>query len=341
MKAFTLEKYGAPLRETVLSDPSPQPQEVVVRMIAAGVNHADERTRTGEFKAIFSLDLPTILGGELCGEIIAVGSQVRDLRVGELVHGYLGVLPTGAFAEVVAVDAASLAPVPSSLTPVEAAALPVAGLSAWQALVGIADLQPGQTVLIHGGAGGVGAASIQLAHHLGATVATTVSGSSAEQVRGLGADIVIDYRTEDFVQRLAGTPVHAVLDTQGGEVLARSLEVLSPGGTVVGITGPPDPAFAVQAGVNPVVRQVLRLISARTRSRARKLGVTYRFLFIEPDGAQLRRIDELVDRGLMRPVIDRVLPFEQTPEALAQVIRGGTRGKVVVTTDPGAVTQAS
>lgn len=316
-----------------MPEPVAAPHEVLVRMVASGVNHADERTRAGEFRAVFRLDLPKVMGGELAGEVIAVGDDVTGLAVGDLVYGYTGVVGMGTWAEVVAVDATSLSPAPASLSPVEAAALPVVALTAWQALVTIGGLQPGQTVLVHGGAGGVGSVAIQLAKHLGAIVATTASGDSADVVRDFGADIVIDYRTEDFVERLADTPVDIVIDTQGGAITSRSLQVTRRGGTVVGIAGTPDPALADQAGAGLVVKLVLTAHSHRLRRRARSLAVTYRFLFIEPDGDALQTITGLVDDGVLRPVIDRVLPFDQTLTALEQLLAGGTRGKVLVTTD--------
>lgn len=240
----------------------------------------------------------------------------------------------GTWAEVVAVDAAALAPAPTAVSLVEAAALPVVALTAWQALVAIGHVERGQTVLVHGGAGGVGSLTIQLAKHLGATVATTCSADTAAVVRELGADIVIDYRSEDFVERLAGVPVDVVIDTQGGDITTRSLQVLRHGGTVIGIAGTPDPALADQAGAGPIVKLALGALSFTLRRRAHRLGVRYRFLFIQSDGRALRQITGLVDDGVLRPVIDRVLPFGDTPAALNQLLAGGTRGKVLVSTDP-------
>lgn len=334
MKAFVLEKYGAPMREVSMPVPAPGPRQAMVRMVASGVNHADERTRAGEFKAVFRLALPQVMGGELSGEVVAVGEQVTEVTVGDEVYAYTGVIAMGTFAEVVAVDVDALAPKPASTDLVEAASLPVVALTAWQALVEIGHLQPGQRVLVHGGSGGVGSVAIQLAKHLGATVITTASAGNAEFVRELGADEVIDYRTEDFVARLADNPVDLVLDTQGGDTTTKSLQVLRPGGTVIGIAGTPDPHLADQAGAGKLVKLALAALSLPLRRRAKKLGVSYRFLFIHPDGRALRTIAALVDQGALRPVLDRVLPFEETPEALKQVLAGGTRGKVVVTTQP-------
>lgn len=272
MKAFVLKKYGHPLSAVDMPVPEPGPHEVLVRMVASGVNHADERTRTGEFKAVFRLDLPKVMGGELSGEVVAVGSQVAGLAVGDQVYGYTGVVAMGTWAEFVVIDADALAPAPRSISLAQAASLPVVALTAWQSLVTIGRLQPGQTVLVHGGAGGVGSAVIQLAKHLGATVATTASASSAETVRQLGADIIIDYRSEDFVQRLAETPVDIVVDTQGGEITSRSFQVLRPGGIVVGIAGTPDPSLADQAGAEPLVKVALSALSLKVRRQAASLA---------------------------------------------------------------------
>ena len=219
-----------------------------------------------------------------------------------------------------------------------AAGLPEVACTVFSNVFMVAGLKPDETFLVHGGAGGVGSAVIQLAKHLGATVATTASASSAETVRQLGADIVIDYRSEDFVQRLAETPVDIVVDTQGGEITSRSFQVLRPGGIVVGIAGTPDPSLADQAGAGPVVKAALSVLSLKVRRRASKLGVRYRFLFIEPAGEALRTLAGLVDDGVIQPVVDRILPFEQTLAALDQLLAGGTRGKVLVATSEQEVT---
>lgn len=338
MKAFVLEKYGSALREIEMPVPTPAAHELLVRMVASGVNHADERVRSGEFKAIFPIDLPTVMGGEFAGEVVAVGTAVTGFSVGEKVYGYVGLMTAGTYSEFIAVDAGAVALAPRTLNLVEAAGLPVSALTAWQALVDMGGLTQGQTVLIHGGTGGVGSIAIQLAKHLGATVATTVSTANIAAARDLGADKVIDYRNDDLVQSLADTPVDLVLDTQGGDTLRTSLEVVRPGGDVIGITGPPDPAFAKRVGVNPAVRLVVRALSTRIRRRARTLGVSYRFLFITPDADSLHATAKFVDDGILHASTGAVLPFDQTPQALAKVLSGGTRGKVLVTTDPQAVT---
>ncbi|WP_066296738.1 NADP-dependent oxidoreductase [Arthrobacter luteolus] len=336
MKAFVLQKYGAPITQVSMPEPVLGDHEVLVRMRAAGINHGDERLRSGEFRQIFPFKLPMVLGSEFAGEVVALGSKASKFTPGMQVFAYPDQARMGAFAEFVAVQEDDLALIPQSTDVVEAAALPVVALTAWQGLVEMGKLQSGQNVLIHGGSGGVGSVAIQLAKHLGAVVATTVNSANAEFVRELGADIVIDYRTEDFTEKLSN--IDLVLDTQGGETLKRSLCVLRPGGTVIGITGPPDPAFATQAGANPLVKLAIRGLSAATRRRARRLGVTYRFLFIRPNGENLRKIAELVDSGVIRPVVDRVLPFEQTPQAFESLLSHGARGKVLVSVNPSDVT---
>lgn len=341
MKAFVLEKYGTPFREVLMPRPAPAPGQVLVRLAAAGINPADERSRTGEFKALFHPRLPDVAGGELSGEVVAVGDGVAGFAVGDSVFAYTGVEAMGAYAEFAVVDEAALARAPESISLVEAASLPVASLTAWRALVALGDLQSGQRVLIHGGSGGVGSIAIQLAKHLGATVVTTVSKKNADFVRELGADEVIDYRTEDFVAKLVDHSVDLVLDTLGGRTTARSLEVLRPGGMVVGLAGTPDPALAEQASAPLPVKLALAAMSAGLRRRARTLGVRYRFLFIEPDGQALARLAALVDGGVLKPVVDRVLPFGQTPEAMRQVLAGGARGKVLVSTRWDSVTSGS
>jgi NADPH:quinone reductase-like Zn-dependent oxidoreductase len=190
-------------------------------------------------------------------------------------------------------------------------------------------VQPGQKVLIHAGSGGVGTYAIQLAKHLGATVATTTGTSNVEWVRGLGADIVVDYRTQDFE-----TIVHdydIVLDSQGGETLAKSLRVLRPGGIAMGIAGPPDPDFARKQGLGAPLRLVLALLSLKTRRAARRQGVRYSFLFMRASGAQLGEITKLINSDNLRPIVDRIYPFDAAPQALAHVEGGRSKGKVVIT----------
>lgn len=328
MRAFVVTRYKEPLQEADVPEPTVGENDVLVRVEAAGLNLLDEKIRAGEFKQILPYKLPQILGNDLAGTVIRVGTGVRDFRPGDEVYARPGKDRIGTFAERIAVAQGDLAHKPASISMPEAGSLPLVALTAWQALVERGKVQPGQKVLIHAGAGGVGSIAIQLAKHLGASVATTASGSNAEFVRELGADTVIDYRTQDFEQLLSGYDL--VLDSLGGKNLEKSLRVLRPGGRAIGIAGPPDPAFARDAGLNPLLHLAITGLSRKIRKQAKKLGVSYEFLFMRASGDQLRQITTLVDQGALRPVVGKVFDFDQTPQAVQSLSKGGIRGKAVI-----------
>ncbi|MGN9907752.1 NADP-dependent oxidoreductase [Phytohabitans sp. LJ34] len=311
-----------------MAEPTVGERDVLVQVQAAGLNQLDEKIRAGEFKQILPYRLPLILGNDVAGTVVRVGAKVRGFRSGDEVYARPDKDRIGTFAERIAVAESDLALKPASISIEEAGSLPLVALTAWQALVERGNVRAGQKVLIHAGAGGVGSIAIQLAKHLGATVATTASGANADFVRELGADTVIDYRTQDFEQLLAGYDL--VLDSLGGENLKKSLRVLRPGGTAIGIAGPPDPAFAREIGANAVLRLVITALSSGIRRQARKLGVNYQFLFMRASGDQLRQIAALIDGGALRPVVGKVLPFDQLPRGLEALEKGGIRGKAVV-----------
>lgn len=331
MKAFVVGRYGSKDGVQLREVPKPDVGEhdVLVAVRAASVNALDAKIRDGEFKLILPYRVPFVLGHDVAGRVVRVGSAVRSFAPGDEVYARPGKEHIGTFAELAAVHEGDLARKPSTLTMEESAALPLVALTAWQALVERANLRPGQKILIHAGSGGVGTIAIQLARHLGAHVATTTSTANTGWVKNLGADVVIDYKRDDFETVVRDYDV--VLDSLGGQTLEKSLRVLKPGGIVVGIAGPPDSAFAKQIGANPVVRVATVLLSARTRLRARRRRVRYSFLFMRASGEQLRSIAALADAGTIRPVIDRVFPFEATKDAMAYVESGRAKGKVVVT----------
>ncbi|MET0467050.1 MAG: NADP-dependent oxidoreductase [Chitinophagaceae bacterium] len=211
----------------------------------------------------------------------------------------------------------------------EAASIPLVGLTAWQALVEKANLKKGQKVFIRAGSGGVGTFAIQLAKHLGAIVATTTSSANIDLVKKLGADIVIDYKKEDFETRLKDYDV--VLNSQDTKTLEKSLRILKPGGKLISISGPPDPEFAQAIGANWFLKIALRVLSASIRRKAKRLGVNFSFLFMRAQGEQLSQITKLVESGKIKPVMDKVFPWEQINEALAYIETGRAKGKVVVT----------
>ena len=329
MKAFVVEKYGkSGLRAAQVPDPTVGPRDVLVRVSAASINPLDKMVRNGEFKLLLKYKTPFVLGHDVAGVVTRVGADVRDYKVGDEVYSRPRDLRIGAFAEYIAIDHADIALKPNSLTMEESAAVPLVALAAWQALADVARVKPGQKVLVHAGAGGLGSTVIQLAKHLGAYVATTAHGNDEEKVRDLGANEVIDYTKADFAELLSGYDV--VLDSLGGDNLAKSLTVLKPGGLAISVVGPPDAAFAEQVG-RPLLKPVMALMSRKVRARARKLGVRYSFFFMRADGAQLKMLAALYDAGTLRPVLDRTFPFDETLDAMAYVEQGRAKGKIVVT----------
>jgi NADPH:quinone reductase-like Zn-dependent oxidoreductase len=332
MKAFAIDSYRAALRPRDLPDPVAGPGEVVVAIAAASVNPLDVKLREGAFKLVLPYSMPLVLGHDLAGTVIAVGPATRRFKVGDEVFGRAGTKHIGSFAERIAVAEADLAFKPATLSMAEAAALPLVSLTAWQVLVERARLRPGQRVLVHAGSGGVGTVAIQLARHLGAQVATTVGPDNLVLAKELGAHVIIDYRNETFEQRLSDYDV--VLDTLGGDVLHKSLGVLKAGGKLISISGPPDASFARQIGAGFLIRQLLPLASLKVRLDAKRRGVDYSFLFMRADGSQLAEIAKLVDAGAIRPVIDQVFAFDESPAALARVASGRARGKVVIRVSP-------
>lgn len=329
MRAFLFDKYKDAVHEADVPEPIVGDRDVLVRVDAAGVNQLDEKIRAGEFKAILPYRTPLVLGHDVAGTVIRAGSKVRGFGPGDKVFGRPRDGRIGTFAERVSVDASDLALAPTTISLIEAASFPLVALTAWQALVVRGNVRPGQKVLIHGGAGGAGSITIQLAKHLGAHVATTASAKNADFVRSLGADEVIDYRTQDFEKVLSGYDF--VLDSVGGENLEKSLRILRPGGKAIGISGPPDPAFAKRIGLNPLLRLAITALSGKVRRQAKKLGVTYEFLFMSASGDQLREIADLIDDGTLRPVVGNTFSFDETPDALESIAKRGVNGKTVIT----------
>ena len=329
MHAVVIDSYKSRLHLSDVPEPTLGEHDLLVEVGAAGLNQLDEKIRVGEFKQLLPYRTPLTLGHDVAGTVLEVGSAVHGFAPGDTVFARPRDHRIGTFAERIAIHEADAAHAPSSIDVTEAASLPLVALTAYQALVEIADVRPGQKVLIHAGAGGVGTIAIQLAKHLGAHVATTASERDADFLRDLGADVVIDYRTQDFAAELKDYDV--TLDSLGGENLERSLKVLRRGGVAVGIAGPPTPDFAKKAGLGPVLRIAMTALSRSIRSKAKALGVTYHFLFMHADGRQLREIAALVDSGAIRPVVGITYPFEETPAALAALGTTGTRGKAVIT----------
>ncbi|ESX14495.1 NADP-dependent oxidoreductase [Mesorhizobium sp. RSR565B] len=330
MKAFVVDKYNKKgiLRLAEMPEPELLDNDVLVEVHAAGVNLLDSKIRTGEFKLVLPYRRPFILGHDVAGRVVRVGSKVRKFKPSDAVYARPRDGRIGTFAEFIAIDEADVALKPANLSMEEAASIPLVGLTAWQALIERAGLKTGQKIFIQAGSGGVGTFAIQLAKHLGAIVATTAGAASNDLVRDLGADVVVDYRKDDFEKILSGYDV--VLNSQDAKTLEKSLTVLKPGGKLISISGPPDPEFARKQGLNVVLRLLLRLLSRGIRTKAKRRGVGFSFLFMSAQGEQLSKITSLIEDGAIRPVVDRVFPFEATNEALAYVETGRAKGKVVV-----------
>jgi len=330
MKAFIIDRYGK--KEAGRIGEVPQPElrddDVLIQIHAASINALDSKIKSGEFKLILPYRFPLILGNDVAGTVVRVGARVRSFKPGDEVYARPDDDRIGTFAEFIAVKESSLALKPMNLGMVEAASLPLVALTAWQVLVETAQLKKGQKVLIHAGSGGVGTIAIQLAKHLGAFVATTTSTANVDWVKALGADVVIDYKQQDFATVLRDYDV--VLNSLGNGELNKSLQVLKPGGHLISISGPPTPVFAIARGLAWPLRQVLRLLSFGIRHKAKKNGSHYSFVFMRADGAQLREITALIESGAIRPVVDKVFPFQDTHQALAYVDSGRAKGKVVV-----------
>ncbi|WP_159952074.1 NADP-dependent oxidoreductase [Rhizobium sp. 18065] len=330
MKAYLIDRYakGGTLKLGEIAQPELRDNDVLVEIHAAGVNVLDSKIRDGEFKLILPYRLPLVLGNDVAGVVVRVGAKVRQFKTGDEVYARPAQDRIGTFAEYIAMDEADVALKPMNLTMEQAASIPLVALTAWQALVERANVQKGQKVLIHAGSGGVGTIAIQLAKHLGAHVATTTSTANVDLVRNLGADVVIDYKTEDFETVLHDYDV--VLNGLGKETLEKSLGVLKRGGKLISISGPPDLDFARQAGSGWLLQQVMRLLSFGIRNKSKHRGIRYSFLFMRANGEQLEKITRLIETGRLRPVMDRIFPFDKTNEALAHVETGRAKGKVVI-----------
>jgi NADPH:quinone reductase-like Zn-dependent oxidoreductase len=329
MKAFTVSRYGPDsLQLADVPTPAVGARDVLVDVRAASINPLDKMVRNGEFKQLLKYKRPFILGHDVAGVVTQAGPDVADFKVGDEVYSRPRDLRIGTFAEFIAIDVGDVALKPHSLSFAEAGAVPLVALASWQALVDVAHVTPGQKVLIHAGAGGLGSTAVQVAKHLGAHVAATASTKDQYRVRAFGADVVIDYTQQDFTAVLSGYDV--VLDSLGGPNLDKSLTILKPGGLAISVVGPPDSAFARQLR-RPMLAPVMAVLSRGVRKQAKKLGVRYSFLFMRASGAQLTTLAGLYDSGALRPVLDRTFDFDQTLQAMAYVEQGKAKGKIVVT----------
>lgn len=330
MKALTFKRYGKSPDIGISEVPRPTlgPIDLLVEVYAAGVNPIDNMIPAGTFKPILKFSLPSVLGSDIAGVVTEVGSQVTRFKIGDAVFASTFDCGSGAIAEFAVVPESAAALKPENLDFVQAASIPMVGLTSWQALKERAHLLAGQKVFIPAGSGGIGTFAIQLAKQMGATVGTNTSTANVELVRGVGADEVVDYKTSAFESELSGYDV--VLGTLRGDVLEKALGILKPGGKIVSLVGPLDAAFARERKLNVFLTFVFSLMSRKLSRLAEQRGITYAFHFARSDGEQLAGIGKLLQEGTIRPVIDKVFPFEQGKEALAYLAQGRAKGKVVV-----------
>lgn len=331
MKAFIVKSYGKKekLHLTDWAEPTVNENNVLVQIHSAGVNSLDLLIRNGDFKLFLPYKPPFVNGHDVAGVVTKVGSKVSKFKVGDEVYSRVSDYHIGTFAEYISIDENDVALKPKNLSMEEAGSIPLVGLTAWQALVETGKIKKGQKVFIQAGSGGVGTFAIQLAKHLGAYVATTTSTKNIDLVKSLGADLIIDYKTEDFKTKLKDYDfvLHSNRDTK---ILEKSLRILKPGGQLISLVGPPTPEFAKQIGLPWHLRFITKLISLGAKKKAKKLSTNFVFLFMKAEGKQLGQITQLIESGVIKPVIDKVFPFEQTNEALFYVETGRSKGKVVV-----------
>lgn len=329
MRALVIHRYGGPdvLVLETLREPIPGPRDLLIEVHAASLNPIDFKIRAGKLHQVERYRFPVQLGCDVAGVVRQVGAEATGFAVGDEVFARLEKHRMGGLAEMVAADCSVVARKPAALSFVEAAAIPLAGLTSLQALTEAAELRPGQRVLIHAGSGGVGTLAIQIARALELEVATTTSTRNLDLVRALGAATAIDYTQQDFTKELRD--LDAVFDTLGETELA-DLAVVKPGGVVVGIGGLPDEEFARARKLSLPVRLGLRVLTSRRRRAYAKAGVRFRYLFMRPDGQQLARLAAWADQGALKPVIHAIFPLSEVKAAFEELERGRARGKIVV-----------
>ncbi|CAM4085973.1 NADPH:quinone reductase [Bacillus luti] len=329
MKAMIIDKYGkAPMRMAEVPTPEINEYEVLAEIHAASINPIDFKIRDGKVKMLLKYEMPLILGNDFAGVITKVGSKVTRFKVGDEIYARPRKNKIGTFAEYIAIHEDDIALKPKNLSFEEAASIPLVGLTSYQALHDIMQLQKGQKILIHAGSGGVGTFAIQLAKIMGATVTTTASEAGANLVKSLGADEIINYKTEKFEDIL--TNYDAVFDTIGGTTLEKSFNIIKNGGNIVSVSGMPNARFGKEFGSGFFKTLLFSLASKKLTALEKKHNAQYSFLFMKPSGDQLRTIANYIESGNIKPVIDRVFPFEDAQNAMEYSEAGRAKGKIIV-----------
>ena len=330
MKAAVLEKYSKTdltLKIKESAKPMVASDEVLVEVKAAGVNPLDNMITRGEVKLIVDYKLPLVMGNELAGVVVEVGSNVKNFKVGDRVFGRLPLNKIGAFAQFVAVDKNALAIIPDYLNFTEAAAVPLTALTAVQALE-LMNVEEGKTIFISGGTGGLGAMAIPIAHAKGLKVITNGSQANEERVKALGASRFIDYKKEDYTKVLEN--VDYVLDTLGGAELEKQFSILKNGGKLVSLKGVPNKAFAKKHGMSFFKTLLFTLAGSKYDKMAKSKNAEYNFIFVESNGKQLEEVANLFEKLNIKPSIDTVYPFDEVNKALDKVANGRSKGKTIL-----------
>lgn len=329
MKAMVIDKYGkVPMRMTEVPTPEINEYEVLAEIHAASINPIDFKIRDGKVKMLLKYEMPLILGNDFSGVIVKVGAKVTRFKVGDEIYARPRKDKIGTFAEYIAIHEDDIALKPKNLSFEEAASIPLVGLTSYQALHDIMQLQQGQKILIHAGSGGVGTFAIQLAKIMGATVATTASEAGANLVKSLGADEIINYKTEKFEDIL--TNYDAVFDTIGGSTLEKSFDIIKSGGNIVSVSGMPNARFGKEFGSGFFKTLLFSLASNKLTALEKKHNAQYSFLFMKPSGDQLRIIANYIEAGKIKPIIDRVFSFEDAQKAMEYSESGRAKGKIIV-----------
>ncbi len=326
---MVIDRYGnVPMRLAEMPTPEIGEYEVLAEIHAASINPIDFKIRDGKVKLLVKYEMPLILGNDFSGIVVKVGTKVTRFKVGDEIYGRPRKSKIGTFAEYIAIHEDDIALKPKNLSFEEAASIPLVGLTSYQALTDILQLQKGQKILIHAGAGGVGTFAIQLAKLMGATVATTGSEASTSIVQSLGADKIINYKTEKFEDIL--TNYDAVFDTLGGKNLEKSFEVLKDGGKIVSVSGLPNARFAKEYGSGFLKTLLFSAATHKLSALEKKHNVQYTFLFMKPSGEQLRIIGNFIEDGKIKPVIDSVFPFNDAQKAMEYAESGRAKGKIIL-----------
>ncbi len=329
MKAAVIDTYKQPtpkIKEVPI--PDIRSNDVLVKIVAASINPIDIKTKDGGLKMLLSYDMPIIMGSDFAGIITAVGEKVTNYSIGDAVYGRVQKNRIGTFAEYIAVDQGAIALKPKNINFEEAASIPLVGLTSYQALHDIMQIQPGQKVMIQGGSGGIGTIAIQLAKYLGAYVATTTSANNFDLVKSLGADYPINYQTTNFAEVLQDYDY--VFDTRGGATLEAAFKIIKPGGKVVSIAGLPNYRFGKEYGVPLWEQFAFKMVTRNLTKLEKQTQASYTFLFMKPSGTQLDVLRHLIEAEIIKPVIDRIVPLSEVKEALSYSQSGRATGKIIL-----------